>query len=72
MEVLIILVIGMVLWVLIYKWYKSFMKKMAIKELKEQIVSLEFIAKNSDDGDEIQRCLEMAAKCKEALNKLEQ
>ena len=45
---------------------------MAIKELKEQIVSLEFIAKNSDDGDEIQRCLEMAAKCKEALNKLEQ
>jgi len=72
MEVLIILVIGMVLWVLIYKWYRSFMKKMAIKELKEQIVNLEFIAKNSDDGDEIQRCLEMAVKCKEAIKKLEQ
>lgn len=70
MEVLIILVIGMVLWVLIYKWYRSFMKKMAIKELKEQIVNLEFTAKNSGDIDEIQRSLEMAVKCKEALKKL--
>jgi hypothetical protein len=48
------------------------MKKLAIKELKEQLANLEFIAKNSDDGDEIKRCLEMAVKCKEAIKKLEQ
>lgn len=72
MEVLAILVIGMVLGILIYKWYKVLMKKLAIKELKEQLANFEYIAKNSDDGDEIQRCLEMAVKCKEAIKKLEQ
>lgn len=72
MEVLIILVIGMILGILIYKWYKVLMKKLAIKELKEQLANFEYIAKNSDDGDEIQRCLEMAVKCKEAIKKLEQ
>jgi hypothetical protein len=38
------------------------MKKMAKKELKEQLVNLEFIATHSTDEEEIQRSLEMAAK----------
>ena len=71
MEVLIILVIGMVLWVLIYKWYKSFMKKMAIKELKEQLKNLNYIATHSDNQEEIQNSIEMAGKIWEALKKIE-
>ena len=70
MEVLIILIIGMVLGILIYKRYRSFMKKMAKKELKDQLVNLEFIATHSTDEEEIQRSLEMAAKIWEALKKL--
>lgn len=72
MDVLIILVIGMVLWVLIYKWYKYFMKKMAIKELKEQLKNLNYIATHSDNQEEIQNSIEMACKIWEALKKLEQ
>ena len=71
MEVLIILFIGMVLWVLIYKWYRSFMKKMAIKELKEQLKNLNYIATHSDNLDEIQNSIEMAGKIWEALKKIE-
>ena len=70
MEVLIILVIGMVLGILIYKWYKSFMKKMAIKELKEQLKNLNYIATHSDNQEEIQNSIEMAGKIWEALKKL--
>lgn len=71
MEVLIILFIGMVLWVLIYKWYRSFMKKMAIKELKEQLKNLNYIATHSDNQEEIQNSIEMAGKIWEALKKIE-
>lgn len=70
MWVLIILIVWMVLGILIYKRYRSFMKKMAKKELKEQLVNLEFIATHSTDEEEIQRSLEMAAKIWEALKKL--
>lgn len=70
MEVLIILVIGMVLWVLIYKWYRYFMKKLAIKELKEQLKNLNYIATHSDNQEEIQNSIEMAGKIWEALKKL--
>ena len=70
MWVLIILIVWMVLGILIYKRYRSFMKKMAKKELKEQLVNLEFIATHSTDEEEIQRSLEMAAKIWETLKKL--
>ena len=70
MWVLIILIVWMVLGILIYKRYRSFMKKMAKKELKEQLVNFEFIATHSTDEEEIQRSLEMAAKIWEALKKL--
>ena len=70
MWVLIILIVWMVLGILIYKRYRSFMKKIAKKELKEQLVNLEFIATHSTDEEEIQRSLEMAAKIWEALKKL--
>ena len=70
MWVLIILIVWIVLGILIYKRYRSFMKKMAKKELKDQLVNLEFIATHSTDEEEIQRSLEMAAKIWEALKKL--
>lgn len=70
MWVLIILIVWMVLGILIYKRYRSFMKKMAKKELKEQLVNLEFIATHSTDEEEIQRSLEMAAKIWDTLKKL--
>lgn len=71
MWVLIILIVWMVLGILIYKRYRSFMKKMAIKELKKQLVNLEFIATHSTDEEEIKRSIEMAGKIWEALKKIE-
>lgn len=70
MEVLIILVIGMVLGILIYKLYRYFIKKLAIKELKEQLKNLNYIATHSDNQEEIQNSIEMAGKIWEALKKL--
>lgn len=70
MEVLIILIIGMILGIIIYKRYRSFMKKMAKKELQEQLNNIKIIATHSTDQEEIQKSLEMAAKIWEALKKL--
>lgn len=70
MWVLIILIVWMVLGILIYKRYGSFMKKMAKKELQEQLKNLEYISTHSDDEEEIKRSIEMAGKIWDALKKL--
>jgi hypothetical protein len=38
------------------------MKKLAIKELKEQLKNLNYIATHSDNQEEIQNSIEMAGK----------